>query len=197
MNPSAKEVRDHLRNIRDNIWKVPIADDVGTTALAIIENRTEKGIFLGGKRKNKPYSSNDIPCFYLGKVSIAKGRSGKHRVKIDRKPIPPSMTYWVRSKRNGKPLLMFKGGYRAWRKLTGRGTGTVNLTYHGDLLRNLTYEKDLVGNRLRITLTVNPSQAKKARYVNAQRQFIGLNSKEKEAIRIRVVKPFFDKQLFK
>lgn len=158
-------------------------ENAGPMAVAMIDTRTRKGEFLGGPDANKGYSTNPIASWKLGKLS--RGSSGTYILRSDTMNTS-AMTQGGDLKwytKEGKRGALFMGGYRRWRELTGRGTGFVNLTFTGAMLRALTYAvKVLSGSSAATEIFVNTPQAEKAAYTDARRNWIGLNAQEEAKI---------------
>lgn len=144
---------------------------------SIILKRTEKGEFIGGNLANKTYSNNDLQAWKLGKVTYLK--NGKISIK-------KSGVKTVRFNKNdiyyGKKGYVVKGGYRTFRRKSGRNTAKVDLTMTGKMLNSLNYRVQSRRNRIGIIFGVSASNNLKAFYTNQQREWLGLDNSEQSKI---------------
>lgn len=169
------------RALSENAMRDLFDSDVGPLVIATIDQRTRRGEFLGGDKKDKPYSDKPIPAFYLGRLE-RKGSS--YSLRSDKQnttaSVPLEDVFWRVV--NGRRMAFFDKGYAGWRVATGRGL-KVDLTFTGMMLNSMHHKiLSISGNEIHIGIEFSPEQDQKAYYVNLQREFVGLSPEEHESI---------------
>lgn len=186
MGDISKEVKRTLEYaFGDRSIRSVLNSHVGPDAVRLVDKHTRRGRFLGGRRQNKPYSDAPLPAWYFGKLSFRDGEvimSSK-----DPSPGRPKPVSFARMNVtdkimwryfDGKAQPLFKGGYRAFRRLTGRSTNRVSLTWSGDLLRGLDYKLSFKPENNAIRVGVYNHRRDVAGWLNKDREFLGLHSDE-------------------
>jgi hypothetical protein len=152
----------------------PIVNKAGALAQNRILQRTQKGQFLGGAGQSKPYSSNPIYAWKLGKTTW---NSSDKSLRIKKRLVSPVIVDSNELKWTNKGAILL-GGYRRFRQLSGLNTTNVDLSFTGRMLSSLQYKTTLFKGFARITLTVPRSQQAKAFYTDRNREWLGLNERE-------------------
>lgn len=149
----------------------------------MIDQHTREGRFLGGYKFGQDYSDKAIPAFYLGRLVKKQGEwtiePGTWDSGFSREPRIRSVReniFWRHV--DGRKLALFEGGYKAFRRLTGRQTGHVDYTITGDLLRGLDWRVNAVASGIQIRIGVFNHRSEIAGYLDKQREFLGLTPDE-------------------
>lgn len=174
MGQASKIIGKSLNKAFANATLAPIVNRAGALAQKRILDRTQKGQFLGGAGQSKPYSSNPIYAWKLGKTTW-NGTNDTLRIK--KRLVAPVIADSNELKWTNRGAILL-GGYRRFRQLSGLNTANVDLSFTGRMLSSLQYKVTQFSNRFRVTLTVPRSQQTKAFYTNRNREWLGLNEKE-------------------
>lgn len=157
---SANAVIRSVERLFERSHIIQVSEDAGLMARAIIDQRTRRGQFLGGKFANKGYSTAPMPFSELTRA-VSVGEDD---------------VFWIT--KNGQSRKYLKGGYKKFRELTGRNTGWVNLDFSGEMLNSLFVSSDYTGMAIRISVTVPSGQMVKAFHTNEQREWLSLSEDE-------------------
>ena len=157
---SANAVIRSVERLFEREHIIVITERAGQMARAIIDQRTRRGEFLGGKFQNKGYSTAPMPFSELTR-QVSVGADD---------------VFWIT--KNGKSVKYLKGGYKKFRELTGRNTGWVNLDFSGAMLNSLFVDTDFTGFSIKVSVTVPSGQMVKAFQTNEQREWLALSDEE-------------------
>ena len=77
---------------------------------------------------------------------------------------------------------MILGGYKAFRKASGRESNKVTLLLSGAMLNSLNFAYTIARNVAKIVIAVTPDQMNKAFFTNKNREWLGLSNPELDKI---------------
>ena len=172
-----RQIIPDLENAFSNAKLGVSAARVGTAAQSAILERTDKGKFLGGSLSNAGYSTNPISAWKIGDVTYLK--NGSINVKAAR--IGP-VKFASNDIRFGKKGAVILGGYKAFRKASGRESNKVTLLLSGAMLNSLNFAYTIARNVAKIVIAVAPNQMTKAFFTNEAREWLGLSNPELDKI---------------
>lgn len=132
---------------------------VGSLTVALIQRRTQQGKDAFG-RPFKPYSVTPI---YISK----RGETGMRLSPKGGRTTP-----------SGKSV-HYLGGYRAY-KAASTGSGKVNLTLSGELLRGVHVTS---ASPEAVTISVKSGDIRRAEGISRTRPFVGLSEKDEQVVR--------------
>jgi hypothetical protein len=143
---------------------INVAEEAGAMARGIIDQRTRRGEFLGGKFQNKGYSTAPMPFSELTRqISVTEDE-----------------TFWITV--NGSASRYLIGGYKKFREKTGRRTDAVNHDFSGAMLNSLTVYSDYTGDAISVIVSVPSGQMEKAFHTDQMREWINLSDEEAEQV---------------
>jgi hypothetical protein len=146
---------------------IQVAEDAGAMARGIIDQRTRRGEFLGGKFQNKGYSETPLPLSWL--TSVRKFNYKKNDV-------------FTITTKEGRVTTFLDGGYKKFRELTDRETGWVNHDFSGAMLNSLTVYSDYTGDAISVIVSVPSGQMEKAFHTDQMREWLNLSDEEAEQV---------------
>lgn len=161
---SANQVIRSVERLFERSHIIEVSEAAGQMARAIIDQRTRRGEFLGGRFANKGYSEAPMPFSELTR-----------QISVDE-----SETFWI--SRDGKAQKFLIGGYKKFREKTGRATNKVNLDFSGEMMNSLFVSTDFTGFTIKITVTVPSGQMLKAYYTDRDREWLGLSDEEADRV---------------
>ncbi len=165
---------DRLRNnIRDAV------DDSAKRARFMVDRHASRGNFKSGDLAGKGYSEKWIPAFFLGSTSYSESGVNVSNY-FTSANLPNKDIQWRNWK--GKKTAFYTKGYKGFRKLTGRQTSTVDLTFSGQMLQSLVSVPRLSRNGYVIDVYVKGPYNDRMRWTNNRRQWLYLTSKERSDI---------------
>ena len=152
---------------------------VGSEVVAIIRDRTLKGIFLEGSSPGAgSYSTKPAPIPIGGLPKRAQSRVWQMLKTGD-----PSVRAFTNVK-SRRTWVVLSGGYKQFRELAGLQTAVVNLNWSGRMMRNLSVV-NLSSDSVAVGFT-SPEESQKAQWHNTlgagrshkKHVFLGLSSAE-------------------
>jgi len=153
-------------------------NEVGPRVIGFINERVQSGEFIGGSLANKGYSENPLPVFYFGK---SRYNSTNKSIAVNPERVASVVfsdedVFWRTVE--GSSMAFLEGGYKAFREAIGRDTDKVDLTLSGAMLRGITHEVS-IRNSVELTVGVTNEARDYAKFVDAQREFLGLTRQER------------------
>jgi hypothetical protein len=172
-------VARRLESMFDRLPLHELSDSlIKPSVIRFINERTERGEFLGGERKNEGYSETTLPAWFFGRLRQTGG-SWSIRSDVFNTTANPSSDELVwRAHAGGGATAYLIGGYKKFRELTGRPTNRVTLSFTGTMLRGLDGRTSETPEALEIEFGVYNERQRVSGYVNRQREFLGLNQSE-------------------
>jgi hypothetical protein len=144
-----------------------------------VDRHAKQGEFKSGDLANSPYSKKWIPAFFLGGVTY--GDSVRVQNYFTSATLPNEDVEWRIWK--GKKTPFYTMGYAGFRRLTGRQTSHVDLTFSGQMLRNLTSRVRLSPNGFRVQVFVKEPFNDRMRWTNNRRKWLYLKDSEIDTIK--------------
>ena len=162
---AVSDVKQALENLVANEKMLQAIEETGSMSIALINDRTQKGEFLGGAFANKGYSETTLPFFFFSKdIQAAEDDIEWRKVK-------------------GKSVKYLKGGYKKYRELRGKQVATVNHELDGKMMNSLFAQVDIVSDaQFKVIVTVPGAEMLKAYYTNEKRQWLALSDDEVDRV---------------
>jgi hypothetical protein len=177
-----KEIGIELRKaLSDASMTEAIDKIVRPTVIRMVNERTMRGEFLGGPYANKGYSTATLPAFFFGRLSGSGNQWSIRSDQLNTSVQPGDDLIWHVV--GGSAMAFLIGGYKKFRELAGRNTGTVDLTFTGTMLRGLDVKTETMPDGVVGKLGVYNERAEVAGFVDAKREFLGLSEQEQNTLK--------------
>jgi hypothetical protein len=171
---------NQLRNLIDLSELGEAIEVAGLRAVALIDEHTRRGEFLGGSRAGQGYSEKPLPAGFMIRPTYVPGEGWK----TGSIQIPQSDMQWSTNSAGERRAYLI-GGYKKLRDIWGRNTNTVDLTFTGAMLRSLNATVQSSGGESWVVeITVSPDQMAKAAGTNSQREWMALTDEEADKIAV-------------
>lgn len=145
----------------------------------------QQGNYLGGNYANKGYSEATLPAFFFGDLQKSGGswkiQSSKFNTTVN--PNSSQLIWRHAGKDPSKATAFLIGGYAEFRRLAGRSTSFVNLTFTGRMLSSVSYKVRTKPNGVEISVGAGSGEQDKAYYTDKQREWLGLTALEELSAR--------------
>lgn len=150
-----------------------------------ITQHAQEGLFLGGGTHDDTptYSDTTLPAFFLGDLQKSGGSWQLQSTEMNKTVKPKeSDLIWRDSDGDGNPTAFLLGGYKEFRRLAGRTTDFVNLTFTGRMLGSVTTESSIENKNVVMKTGGSGGQQKKVGYTDAMYEWLGLFEQEQKFI---------------
>lgn len=151
-----------------------------------ITQHAQEGLFLGGGTHDDDpfYSETTLPAFFLGDLQKSGGSWQLQSTELNTTVTPKdSDLIWRDSDGDGEPTALLLGGYKEFRRLSGRSTDFVNLTFTGKMLNSVRSSASVQGGNVKIETGATGRQQQKAGYTDAMYEWLGLFEDEQKHIK--------------
>lgn len=161
--------------------------EIAPLSVALITEHAQAGVFAGGEYADRGYSTSTLPAFFLGDLEKTAGGQWRIRSVVSNVTVKPGKEKLIwRTGQGGRRIAYLVGGYKEFRRLAGRTTSFVNLTFTGRMLQSVRGVVGPSGSGVEIRVGGSGGQQDKVAFTDAQREWLYLSNPEMSQIDVAV-----------